>query len=98
MSLPRRLSLNFFTADFFPTSTVDFVEKEGLLMVFLFCVNDIRTLILTFCLFTTAMGHVLASIFEVKNSMDVAQSLASKGKLNDREMLHFNAAKALAGG
>lgn len=45
-----------------------------------------------------AMGHVLASIFEVKNSMDVAQSLASKGKLNDREMLHFNAAKALAAG
>lgn len=97
MSLPRLLSLNFFTADFFPTSTVDFVEKEGLLMVFLFCVNDI-ILILTFCLFTTAMGHVLASIFEVKNSMDVAQSLASKGKLNDREMLHFNAAKALAAG
>lgn len=76
---------------------MDFVEKEGLLMVFLFCVNDI-ILILTFCLFTTAMGHVLASIFEVKNSMDVAQSLASKGKLNDREMLHFNAAKALAAG
>lgn len=97
MSLPRLLSLNFFTADFFPTSTVDFVEKEGLLTVFLFCVNDI-ILILTFCLFTTAMGHVLASIFEVKNSMDVAQSLASKGKLNDREMLHFNAAKALAAG
>lgn len=97
MSLPRLLSLNFFTADFFPTSTVDFVEKEGLLMVFLFCVNDI-ILILTFCLFTTAMGHVLASIFEVKNSMDVAQSLASKSKLNDREMLHFNAAKALAAG
>lgn len=95
--MPRLLSLNFFTADFFPTSTVDFVEKEGLLMVFLFCVNDI-ILILTFCLFTTAMGHVLASIFEVKNSMDVAQSLASKGKLNDREMLHFNAAKALAAG
>ena len=94
MSLPRlKLSLNFFTADFFPTSTVDFVEKEGL-----FCVNDIMILILTFCLFTTAMGHVLASIFEVKNSMDVAQSLASKGKLNDREMLHFNAAKALAAG
>lgn len=91
------MSLNFFTADFFPTSTVDFVEKEGLLTVFLFCVNDI-ILILTFCLFTTAMGHVLASIFEVKNSMDVAQSLASKGKLNDREMLHFNAAKALAAG
>lgn len=44
------------------------------------------------------MGHVLASIFEVNNSMDVAQSLASKGKLNDREMLHFNAAKALAAG
>lgn len=44
------------------------------------------------------MGHVLASIFEVKNSMDVAQSLASKSKLNDREMLHFNAAKALAAG
>lgn len=97
MSLPRLLSLNFFTADFFPTSTVDFFEKEGLLTVFLFCVNDI-ILILTFCLFTTAMGHVLASIFEVKNSMDVAQSLASKGKLNDREMLHFNAAKALAAG
>lgn len=97
MSLPRLLSLNFFTADFFPTSTVDFVEKEGLLMVFLFCVNDI-ILILTFRLFTTAMGHVLASIFEVKNSMDVAQSLASKSKLNDREMLHFNAAKALAAG
>lgn len=98
MSLPRlKLSLNFFTADFFPTSTVDFVEKEGLLTVFLFCVNDI-ILILTFCLFTTAMGHVLASIFEVKNSMDVAQSLASKGKLNDREMLHFNAGKALAAG
>ena len=76
---------------------MDFVEKEGLLMVFLFCINDI-ILILTFCLFTTAMGHVLASIFEVKNSMDVAQSLASKGKLNDREMLHFNAAKALAAG
>lgn len=95
--MPRLLSLNFFTADFFPTSTVDFVEKEGLLTVFLFCVNDI-ILILTFCLFTTAMGHVLASIFEVKNSMDVAQSLASKGKLNDREMLHFNAAKALAAG
>lgn len=95
--MPRLLSLNFFTADFFPTSTVDFFEKEGLLMVFLFCVNDI-ILILTFCLFTTAMGHVLASIFEVKNSMDVAQSLASKGKLNDREMLHFNAAKALAAG
>lgn len=93
----RLLSLNFFTADFFPTSTVDFVEKEGLLTVFLFCVNDI-ILILTICLFTTAMGHVLASIFEVKNSMDVAQSLASKGKLNDREMLHFNAAKALAAG
>lgn len=66
-------------------------------MFFLFCVNDI-ILILTFCLFTTAMGHVLASIFEVKNSMDVAQSLASKGKLNSREMLHFNAAKALAAG
>lgn len=97
MSLPRLLSQLFFTADFFPTSTVDFVEKEGLLTVFLFCVNDI-ILILTFCLFTTAMGHVLASIFEVKNSMDVAQSLASKGKLNDREMLHFNAAKALAAG
>lgn len=95
--MPRLLSLNFFTADFFPTSTEDFVEKEGLLTVFLFCVNDI-ILILTFCLFTTAMGHVLASIFEVKNSMDVAQSLASKGKLNDREMLHFNAAKALAAG
>lgn len=95
--MPRLLSLNFFTADFFPTFTVDFVEKEGLLTVFLFCVNDI-ILILTFCLFTTAMGHVLASIFEVKNSMDVAQSLASKGKLNDREMLHFNAAKALAAG
>ena len=95
--MPRLLSLNFFTADFFPTSTVDFFEKEGLLMVFLFCVNDI-ILILTFCLFTTAMGHVLASILEVKNSMDVAQSLASKGKLNDREMLHFNAAKALAAG
>lgn len=95
--MPRLLSINFFTADFFPTSTVDFVEKEGLLTVFLFCVNDI-ILILTFCLFTTAMGHVLASIFEVKNSMDVAQSLASKGKLNDREMLHFNAAKALAAG
>lgn len=95
--MPRLLSLNFFTADFFPTSTVDFVEKEGLLTVFLFCVNDI-ILILTFCLFTTAMGHVLASIFEVKNSMDVAQSLASKSKLNDREMLHFNAAKALAAG
>lgn len=76
---------------------MDFVEKEGLLTVFLFCVNDI-ILILTFCLFTTAMGHVLASIFEVKNSMDVAQSLASKGKLNDREMLHFNAAKAIAAG
>ncbi|XP_022806071.1 tetratricopeptide repeat protein 38-like, partial [Stylophora pistillata] len=45
-----------------------------------------------------ALGHVVASIFEVKNSMDVAQSLASKGKLNDREMLHFNAAKALAAG
>lgn len=44
------------------------------------------------------MGHVLASIFEVKNSMDVAQSLASNGKLNDRELLHFNAAKALAAG
>lgn len=86
--MPRLLSLNFFTADFFPTSTEDFVE---------ICVNDI-ILILTFCLFTTAMGHVLASIFEVKNSMDVAQSLASKGKLNDREMLHFNAAKALAAG
>ena len=97
MSLPRLLSQLFFTADFFPTSTVDFVEKEGLLTVFLFCVNDI-ILILTFCLFTTAMGHVLASIFEVKNSMDVAQSLASKGKLNEREMLHFNAAKALAAG
>lgn len=97
MSLPRLLSINFFTADFFPTSKVDFFEKEGLLTVFLFCVNDI-ILILTFCLFTTAMGHVLASIFEVKNSMDVAQSLASKGKLNDREMLHFNAAKALAAG
>lgn len=97
MSLPRLLSINFFTADFFPTSTVVFFEKEGLLTVFLFCVNDI-ILILTFCLFTTAMGHVLASIFEVKNSMDVAQSLASKGKLNDREMLHFNAAKALAAG
>lgn len=95
--MPRLLSQLFFTADFFPTSTVDFVEKEGLLTVFLFCVNDI-ILILTFCLFTTAMGHVLASIFEVKNSMDVAQSLASKGKLNDREMLHFNAAKALAAG
>ena len=91
------MSINFFTADFFPTSTVVFFEKEGLLTVFLFCVNDI-ILILTFCLFTTAMGHVLASIFEVKNSMDVAQSLASKGKLNDREMLHFNAAKALAAG
>ena len=89
--------LSFFTADFFPASTVDFVEKEGLLMVFLFCVNDI-ILILTFFLFTTAMGHVLASILEVKNSMDVAQSLASKGKLNDREMLHFNAAKAIAAG
>lgn len=67
---------------------------------FEFCLlvlNDF-VLIFTFCLFTSAMGHVVASIFEVKNSMDVAQSLASKGKLNDREMLHFNAAKALAAG
>lgn len=92
--------LNQWTAYFYFHSQNGLFRKGGIAHSFEFCLlvlNDF-VLIFTFCLFTSAMGHVVASIFEVKNSMDVAQSLASKGKLNDREMLHFNAAKALAAG
>ena len=44
------------------------------------------------------MGHVLATVFDVKNSIDVVQSLASKKDLTDREILHINAAKELSTG
>ena len=50
------------------------------------------------CLYPIVMGHVLATVFDVKNSIDVVQSLASKKDLTDREILHINAAKELSTG
>lgn len=48
--------------------------------------------------FLLVMGHVLASEFQIKNSMDVIQSLATKQDLTDRERLHIEAAKELSTG
>lgn len=54
----------------------------------------------TLFLVATVMGHVLASFClpgHVKHS-DVAQLLATKNNLTDREMLHVEASKELAAG
>ena len=44
------------------------------------------------------MGHILANEIQMKHSMDVIQSLASKEDFTDRERLHVEAAKALSAG
>ena len=44
------------------------------------------------------MGHVLATELQIKDSMDVIQSLAAKKDMTNRENLHVDAAKQLAAG
>lgn len=44
------------------------------------------------------LGHVLATVLEIKNSVDVIHSLAAKKEMSNREKLHVEAAKQWAAG
>lgn len=44
------------------------------------------------------MGHVLATEFQIKSSMDIIQSLAAEKNLTDREKLHVDAVKEWSAG
>lgn len=59
--------------------------------------NNTRNTYIFFFLFLV-MGHVLASAFQIKNSLDVIQSLAAKQDITHRERLHVEAVNEFSAG